>query len=68
VPLRTHAEHGGLQMTDGTLTLTDALLQEAYICACVGDAARDYNSRPTAPISLRLILVMQYYIINVLLK
>ena len=38
-------------MTDGILTLADALFQEAYICAAVGDASRDYNSRPRAPIS-----------------
>ena len=52
VTLRTHAVHGGLQMTDGTLTLIDALFQEAYICASVGNASRDYNSRPEAPISM----------------
>ena len=52
VTLRTHAVHGGLQMTDGTLTLIDALFQEAYICASVGNASRDYNSRPKAPISM----------------
>ena len=44
--------HGGLQMTNGTLTLVDALFQEAYICASVGNATRDYNSRPEAPISM----------------
>jgi hypothetical protein len=52
VTLRTHTVHGGLQMADGTLTLTDALFQEAYICASVGNASRDYNSRPEAPISM----------------
>ena len=52
VTLRTHAVHGGLQMTNGTLTLIDALFQEAYICASVGNASRDYNSRPKAPISM----------------
>ena len=52
VTLRTHAVHGGLQMTDGTLTLIGALFQEAYICASVGNASRDYNSRPQAPISM----------------
>ena len=52
VTLRTHTVHGGLQMTDGTLTLIDALFQEAYICASVGNASRDYNSRPEAPISM----------------
>ena len=50
--LRTHAVHGGLQMTNGTLTLIDALFQEAYICASVGNASPDYNSRPEAPISM----------------
>ena len=52
VTLRTHTVHGGLQMTNGTLTLIDALFQEAYICASVGNASRDYNSRPQAPISM----------------
>jgi len=33
-------------MTNRTLTLVDALFQEAYICASVGSATRDYNSRP----------------------
>ena len=50
--LRTHAVHGGLQMTNGTLTLIDALFQEAYICASIGNASPDYNSRPEAPISM----------------
>ena len=36
--LRTRTVHEGLQMTDGTLTLTDALFQEAYICASAGNA------------------------------
>ena len=44
--LRTHTVHGGLQMTNGTLTLTDALFQEAYICASVGSTSPGYNSRP----------------------
>ena len=52
VTLRKHTVHGGLQMTNGTLTLIDALFQEAYICAAVGDTSRDYNSRPEAPISM----------------
>ena len=51
VTLRTHAVHRGLQMTNGTLTLVEALFQEAYICASVGNASQDYNSRPQAPIS-----------------
>ena len=36
-------------MTNGTLTLTDALFQEAYTCASVGGTSRDYNSRPQGP-------------------
>ena len=52
VTRRTYAVHGGLQMTNGTLTLIDALFQEAYICASVGNTSRDYNSRPEAPISM----------------
>ena len=63
--LRTQAVHEGLQMTDGTLTLTDALFQEAYICAAVGDTSRDYNSRPEAPISiLSLSLFIRHYLGN----
>ena len=50
VTLRTHAVHGGLQMTNGTLTLIGALFQEAYTCAAVGCTSRDYNSRPGAQI------------------
>ena len=52
VTLRKHTVHRGLQMPCGTLTLTDALFQEAYICAPIGDASPDYNSRPEAPISI----------------
>ena len=52
VTLRTCPVHEGLQMTNGTLTLIDALFQEAYICASAGNASRDYNSRPKAPISM----------------
>ena len=52
VTLRRYAVHGGLQMTNGTLTLVDALFQEAYICASVGGATRNYKSRPEAPISM----------------
>ena len=36
-------------MTNGTLTLVDALFQEAYICASVGSTSPDYNSRPGGP-------------------
>ena len=60
--LRRHTVHGGLQMTNGTLTLVDALFQEAYICASVGGTSRDYNSRPEAPISmLSLSLFIRHY-------
>ena len=60
--LRAHTVHGGLQMTNGTLTLVDALFQEAYICASVGGTSRDYNSRPEAPISmLSLSLFIRHY-------
>jgi len=52
VTLRTHTMHGGLQTTNRTLTFTDALFQEAYICATIGNASQDYNSRPKAPISM----------------
>ena len=50
VTLRKHTVHGGLQMTNGTLTLIGALFQEAYTCAAVGCTSRDYNSRPGAQI------------------
>lgn len=36
-------------MPCGILTLTDALFQETYICAPVGNASPDYNSRPNGP-------------------
>ena len=49
VTLRRYTVHGGLQMTNGTLTLIDALFQEAYICASVGDTSWDYNSRLGSP-------------------
>jgi hypothetical protein len=52
VTLGRHTVHWGLQMPNGTLTLIDALFQEAYICAPVGNASPDYNSRPEAPISM----------------
>ena len=62
VTLRKHTVHGGLQMTNGTLTLVDALFQEAYICASVGSTSPDYNSRPKAPISmLSLSLFIRHY-------
>ena len=52
VTLRRYTVHWGLQMPSGTLTLIDALFQEAYICAPVGSTSPDYNSRPQAPISI----------------
>ena len=52
VTLRIYAVHGGLQMKNRTITLTDALFQETYTCASVGNTSRDYNSRPEAPISM----------------
>jgi hypothetical protein len=52
VTLRRYTVHWGLQMPSGTLTLIDALFQEAYICAPVGSTSPDYNSRPQAPISM----------------
>ena len=38
VTLSRHTVLGGLQMSNGTLTLADALFQEAYICTSVGGA------------------------------
>ena len=62
VTLRRCTVHGGLQMTNGTLTLIDALFQEAYICASIGNTSQDYNSRPGAPISiLSLSLFIRHY-------
>ena len=52
VTLRTYAVHGGLQMTNGTLTLNDSLFQEAYICTPISNTSWDYNSRPEATISM----------------
>ena len=47
--LRRYTVHRGLQMTNGILTLVDALFQEAYICASVGSTSQDYNSRSGDP-------------------
>ena len=52
VTRRRQSVHGELQMADGTLTLDDALFQEAYICGSVGKTSKDYNSRPRAPITM----------------
>ncbi len=51
VTLRMRAVHGGLRTANGIITLSGALFQEAYIRAFAGDASRDYNSKPQAPIS-----------------
>ena len=50
VTLRKHAVHGGLQMTNRILTLTDSLFQAAYIYAPISNTSWDYNSKPEAPI------------------
>ena len=54
--------HGGLRMTNRTPTLVDALFQEAYICASVGNATRDYNSSLEVPISAELIPVQSPFL------
>ena len=52
-------------MTDGILTLSDALFQETYICAFPGDAPQDYNSNPEDPISiLSFSLFIRHYLGN----
>jgi hypothetical protein len=51
VTLGKQTVNSGLQMTCRILTHSDALSQEACICATVGHASRCYNSRPEAPIS-----------------
>jgi hypothetical protein len=62
VTLRKHTVLKGLQMTHRILTHNDALFQEAYICASVGDTSRGYNSRPEAPISMpSLSLFIRHY-------
>jgi hypothetical protein len=43
--LRTHAVHSGLQAKHRILTYVDALFQEAYTCASVGNTSRSYNPR-----------------------
>ena len=45
-----NAVHGGLQMTNRTLTLNGSLFQAASICAPVGNTSWDYNSKPEATI------------------
>ena len=44
--LRTCAVHGGLQVKHRILTHVDALFQEAYTCASVGNMSRGYNPEP----------------------
>ena len=51
VTLRKQTVNSGLQMACRILTHSDALSQEACICAAVGHTSRCYNSRPEAPIS-----------------
>ena len=47
--LRKHTVYGGLQMTNGTLTLIDALFQEAYICASTGNAISRLQFKAEGP-------------------
>ena len=49
VTLRKHTVNGGLQMTNGILTLIDALFQEAYICASAGNAIERLQFKPRGP-------------------
>ena len=57
-----NAVHGGLQMTNRTLTLNGSLFQAAYICAPVSNTSWDYNSKPEATISmLSLSLFIRHY-------
>ena len=58
-----HTVHRGLQMANRTLTLIDALFQETYICASVGNTSPAYKSRPQAPISMlsSSLLIRHYY-------
>ena len=44
--LRACAVHNGLQVKHRILTRTDALSQEAYTCAFVGNMSRGYNPEP----------------------
>ena len=62
VTLKKYTVNGGLQVTDGILTLTDAFFQKTYTCASDGSTSTDYNSRPEAPIStLSLSLFIRHY-------
>ena len=63
VTLSRYTVHRGLQMASRTLTLIDALFQETYICASVGNASQDYKSKPQAPISMlsSSLFIRHYY-------
>ena len=52
VTLRKYAVHGGLQMTNRTLTLKCSLFQAAWIWAPVSNISWHYNSKPEATISI----------------
>ena len=52
---RKWAVHKGLQMTHGILTLTEALFQECFTCASVGNISWSYNSVQSA-----LIIIMSF--------
>ena len=63
VTLSRYTVHRGLHMASRTLTLIDALFQETYICASVGNTSPAYKSRPQAPISMlsSSLLIRHYY-------
>ena len=63
VTLSRHTVHRGLHMASRTLTFADALFQETYICASVGNTSPAYKSRPQAPISMlsSSLLIRHYY-------
>ena len=62
VTLRLLAELEGLQTTQGTVTLDDALFQETYACAANGKTSKDYKSRPKGLIfMLSSSLVIRHY-------
>ena len=62
VTLETYTVHRGLQTTSRTLTIADALFQEAFICTSIDWTFSDYKSRPTALISmLSLSLFIRHY-------
>ena len=63
VTLSRYTVHRGLHMASRTLTLIDALFQETYMCASVGNTSPAYKSRPQAPISMlsSSLLIRHYY-------